>query len=208
MIKHVRLIFLISTLLITSTVNSKEPQSCDYLEYVNEIIEDFAKEMKTKYDLRYYGSGGSMPTDVEEIEAMFISYHHMTVDEARKVEINAIQDLIRRINSHEKIRPYLREYPFHQDRVGVSISFRTKTDDRPFDGSVALVFLAKNKIFYKAAEMKMSASIPMTRIDENNKWTTEIKPGELRETLTSLHEETYEEALKIAGITPHPHQKQ
>ena len=208
MTKHARLIvFLISILLITSSVNSKEPQSCDYLKYINEIIEDFAKEMKTKYDLHCYGSGGSMPTDVEEIEAMFISYSHMTVDEARKIEINAVQDLIRRINSHEKIRPYLREYPFHQGRVGVSISFRTKTDDRPFDGSVALVFLARNKIFYKAAEMKMSAPIPLTRINKNNEWTTEVQPGELKETLIPLLEETYEEALKIAGITPYLNQK-
>jgi hypothetical protein len=209
MTKHVRLIiFLITTLLTTSPIDSKESKSCDYLKYVDEIIEDFAKDMKNKYGLHCCGSGGSMPTDVEEIEAMFISYSHMTVEEARKVEINAVQDLIRRINSHEKIRPYLKEYPFHQGRVGVSISFRTKTDDRPFDGSVALVFLAKNKIFYKSAEMKMSAPIPLTRINKNNEWTTEVKPGELKETLTPLLEETYEEALKIAGIIPHATQKQ
>ena len=208
MIKYVRLIiFLITTLLTAPPVYYKESKSCDYLKYVDEIIEDFAKDMKTKYGLHCYGSGGSMPTDVEEIEAMFISYSHMTVDEARKVEINAIQDLIRRINSHEKIRPYLREYPFHQGRVGVSISFRTKTDDRPFDGSVALVFLARNKIFYKAAEMKMSAPIPLTRINKNNEWTTEVQPGELKETLIPLLEETYEEALKIAGLTPYLNQK-
>jgi len=194
-------------LLTASSVHSKESKSCDYLKYVDEIIEDFAKDMKTKYELHFYGSGGSMPRDVEEIEAMFISYSHMTVDEARKIEINAVENLIRRINSHEKIRPYLREYPFRQDRVGVSISFRTKTDDRPFDGSVALVFLTRNKIFYKAAEMKMSDPIPQTRINKTNEWTTEVKPGELKETLTPLLEETYEEALKIVGTTLHSNQK-
>lgn len=208
MIKHVKLVIFFITILLTgSAVYSKESKPPNYLKYVDEIVGDFVENMKTKYELRCYGSGGSMPTDVEEIEVMFISYNHMTVDQARQMEVHAIQDLLRRINSHEKIRPYLREYPFHHDRVGVSISFRTKTDDRPFDGSVALVFLAKNKIFYKAAEMKMSAPIPLTRINKNNEWTQELKPGELKETLTPLLEETYEDALKIVRTTSRPDKK-
>lgn len=120
---------------------------------------------------------------------------------------DAIQGLLHRINTHEKIRSYLREYPFNADRVNVSISFRTETDDRPLDGSVALVFLAKNKIFYRVAEMKMSNPIPLTRINKNNEWTKELKPGKLQEELIPLLEETYEEALKIVGIAPPPNQK-
>ena len=56
--------------------------------------------------------------------------------------------------------------------------------------------------------MKMSAPIPMTRINKNNEWTTEVKSGELTETLTPLLEESYEDALKIEGITSQPSQKQ
>ena len=107
----------------------------------------------------------------------------------------------------KKIRPYLREYPFNADRINVSISFRTETDDRPLDGSVALVSLVNNKIYYDAAEMKMSAPIPLARINANNEWTKEIIPGKLQEELVPLMEETYEEALKIVGTTPHPTQK-
>ncbi len=209
MIKYVRLIVLFIAILSTGlAADSKESESPPYLTYVDEIVRGFAESMKTKHKLHCYGSGGSMPTDVEEIEVMFISYSHLTVNDGRRLEIEAIQDLLTRINSHEKIRPYLREYPFDHSRVTISISFRTETDDRPLDGSVALVFSANNKIFYKAAEMKMSNPVPMTYMNKNNEWITEIKPGELRETLTPILEETFEEAVKIAGAPSNPSQKQ
>ena len=189
-------------------INANESKSPEYLKYVSEIIDDFVNDMEKKYELHCYGSGGDMPTDIEKIDVLFISYLKSTVADARKVEVAVIQELLRQINSHEKIRPYLREYPFGSDRVHISISFRTEADDRPLDGSVALVSIVNNKIYYDAAEMKMSAPIPLTRINKNNEWTKEVKPGELKETLTPLLEETYEDALKITGITHHPNQKQ
>src|SRR5690606_25794011 len=187
--------------------NAKEKQSPDYLKYVNEVVDDFVKKMEKKYQLHCYGSGGSMPTDVEKIKVLFISYNKYTIEDARKMEVDAIQNLLQRINAHEKLRPYLREYPFGADRVGVTISFRTKMDGHPIDGSVALVSLVNNKIYYDAAEMKMSEPIPLTRIHKNNEWTKELIPGKLREKLVPLMEEPYEEALKIVEAPPTPTEK-
>ena len=205
MIKRANLgVFFITILLTRSILNSNETKYPDYLKYVDEIVKDFSNEMENRYELHYCGDGGSMPTDVAEIEVLFISYRHSTVDEARTMEVKAIQELLQRINSHEKIRPYLREYPFNQDRVGVSISFRTKTDDRPLDGSVALVFLAKNKIFYKTAEMKMTAATPLIYTNEKNEIVKKIIPGQLEEALVDLMNEPYEEALKTVGTASEP----
>jgi hypothetical protein len=194
-------IFLVFTFFIGLSLNSKENKSPQYIKYVDEIVRDFVKDMEKKYKLHCYGSGGSMPNDVEKIDVLFISYQKSSLDDARKIEVAAIQELLQRINNHEKIRPYLREYPFDTNRIGVSISFRTKTDEYPLDGSVASIFLAQNKIFYRAAEMKMSDPITCTRLDRNNKPTIRIIPGELEEELVPLFEETYEEALKIVGMT-------
>lgn len=208
MIKRVKLIiFLTMALLTSSSLYSEESKPPEYLKYVDEIVADFAKEMKKKYKLHCYGDGGSMPTDVAEIDVLFISYSHSTVDEARKMEVNAVQELLKRINSHEKIRPYLREYPFSQDRVGVSISFRTETDSRPLDGSVAYVSIGKGKIFYYSAEMKMTAATPLTYMNEKNEVVKEMIPGTLEENLIDLMNEPYEKALKIVKAASTPNQK-
>lgn len=208
MIKYVKLVaFAITTLLMRHELHSEESRPPEYLKYVDEIVKDFAEDMEKKYQLYCYGDGGNMPNDVAEIGVLFISYQKSTVESARKMEVNAIQELLRRINSHEKIRPYLREYPFNQDRVDVSISFRTETDNRPLDGSIALVFLAKNKIFYKTAEMKPTAATPLTYMNEKNEVVKEMIPGTLEENLIDLMNEPYEEALKIVKAASTPNQK-
>lgn len=53
----------------------------------------------------------------------------------------------------------------------------------------------------------MSDPIPLTRINKNNEWTKELIPGTLQEEFIPLMEQTYEEALKIVGVTSHPNQK-
>ena len=195
------IVVLFSIVGIGNSMNAKETESPDYLKYVDEIIDGFVKDMKKKYNLNCYGSGGSMPTDVEKVNVLFTFYRKSTVDDARKMEVNAVQDLLQRINTHAKIRPYLREYPFGTDRVGVTISFRTKTDGHPLDGSVALVFLVKNKIFYHAAEIQMQEPTPLTYMNEKNEVVKELIGGGPREKLIPLMEETYEEALQIVETT-------
>ena len=208
MLKRVKLtVFLITALLTGPSLYSEESKPPEYLKYVDEIVEDFAKEMKKKHKLHCCGDGGSMPTDVAKIDVLFISYSHSTVDEARKMEVNAVQELLQRINSHEKIRPFLREYPFNQERVGVSISFRTETDDRPLDGSVAYVSIGKGKVFYYSAEMKMTAATPLIYMNEKNEVVEKLIPGQLEEELIDLMNEPYEDSLKIVGILPTPNQK-
>lgn len=188
-------------------MNANEAKSPPYLKYVDEIVDDFVEQMEKKYELHCYGSGGSMPNDVEKINVLFACYKKSTVNDARKMEVNAIQELLKRINSHEKIRPYLREYPFCTTRVGITISFRTKTDGHPLDGSVALVSLVKNKIFYDSAEIQIEEPTPLSYMNEKNEVVKEFIGGGPKEKLVPLMEENYEEALKIVGTTPDPTQK-
>lgn len=193
---HIKLIVAIFVL-IGSNLIAKERKPPDYLKYVDEIVGNFVDAMKKKYSLHCYGSGGSMPTDVEKIEVLFISYSNPSINEARKMEVNAIQELLHCINTHEKIRPYLREYPFNANRVGVSISFRTKTDTRSLDKSVAYVSIGNSKIFYYTAEIRMEEPTPLIYTNEKNEVVKEFIGGGPKEKLIPLMEEPYEEALKI-----------
>jgi len=186
-------------LVITMTglpLNAKENKSSEYLKFVNEISNSFAKEMENEYGLYCIGSGGSMPYDVEEIEVHFSASRTATIEETRKMEVCGIQKLLNKINAHEKIRPYLREYPFKADRVGVTISFGP-SDEYPHDGSVARVSLIKNKILYRAAEMRKEMTAPGADCrDPNN--IIEFPPRErIVERLVPLFEEPYEDAVKI-----------
>lgn len=143
-----------------------------YLKYVDQIISAFEKECAKEYKVTPSGSGGKMPKDIEEIAVDFRVYRTATIDEARALEVAMTEKLLKKINQDEKIRPYLREYPFTANRARVGISFHNKDQSFHTDGSVAYVSKIRNLIYYDAADPKT-------------------------EDLYNLRKEPYEEALKL-----------
>jgi hypothetical protein len=109
-------ILLILILLWHFPMQAKGYEPAEYLQYEVEIRKFFAEEMKKEFGLVCIGEGGSMPYDVEEIDVNFICYKRGTIEEARKLEIHATERLVKRINEHEKISPFLRERPFKPNR--------------------------------------------------------------------------------------------
>lgn len=146
--------FAIVILMVTMglKVNGKEHESPVYTQYVAEVTSSFLKEMYKEYGFESGASGGEMPHDVEEISVSLTAYRSATVEQARELEINATEKFVEIINAHEKIRPFLREYPFPPSRASVSISFRDpkKIKTPSVDNKVLFVFQAKNRIFYRA----------------------------------------------------------
>jgi hypothetical protein len=134
------------------TVNGKEDESPVYTQYVAEVTSSFLKEMNKEYGFECGASGGEMPYDVEEISVSLIAYQSATVEQARELEVKTTERFAQIINAHEKIRPFLREYPFPSGRASVSISFRNikKKKATHSDADVEFVFQARNKIFYQA----------------------------------------------------------
>jgi hypothetical protein len=174
------IVLVLFSLGIGVNVYSKEAKkdNVDYEVFVDDIVRSFAKEMKKESGLVCIGDGGRMPYNVETIAVKFIAYQKASIDEARALEVKSTERLLQMINKHEKIRPYLKEYPFVSNRINVSISFYKPDNEYFLDGSVAIVSQVKGIIYYDKVE-------PTT----TKKYATEE--------LVDLYKEPYEEALKI-----------
>jgi hypothetical protein len=168
-----------------------------YLKYEDEIVKQFKKEMRKKYKLECWADGGSMPDKVRSIRVYFNFPEKANVEQARKLEVIALERLSELINSHEKIRPYLAEYPFTTERLHLMISFEDENGRNRRDGSVCMVQQARNKLIYKTAVMKkefwpgtVDARDPKNIIKHPDRevWV---------ERFEYIHEEPYEEALRI-----------
>ena len=111
--------------------------------------------------------------DVEEIGLSLSTQKKLNLEQTRQLFISLIQNLLNKINSDTRIRPYLHNYPFTSKNLCLSLHFVDKKDDNvlpPYIGTVRLMF---GKVFYSLQSLK----------DEM--------------LFDQIHEETYEEALKI-----------
>ena len=118
-------------------------------KYVNEVIKKFEREAAEEFMIVATGSGGGMPFDVERISVDFTAVRRATIEDARRLVIALKEKLADAVNQHEKLRPYLREYPFSPLRAEVSLRFCQKDGRSYTDGSVCSVIVGKgDKIYY------------------------------------------------------------
>src|SRR5580700_8086975 len=109
---------MILTLLFEAKVSAKkanideDDDSPIYTRYVAEVTSAFLNEVYKRYGFECGASGGGMPYDVEKISVKLVAYQSATVEQARELEVNLTERFAQIINAHEKIRPFLREYPF------------------------------------------------------------------------------------------------
>lgn len=153
MVKRVSLfVWVVGVLtLVGQKMDAKEYKSPEYTQFVAEVTSTFLKEVYKEYGFRCGASGGCMPYDVEEISVKLLANQKATVEQARELEVRLTERFLQIINAHEKIRPFLREYPFPSGRVDVGISFRGKKKlPSNTDKDVLFVFQARNRIYYQA----------------------------------------------------------
>ena len=129
---------------------------------VHEIINDFEDWAFAKYGLNIFDFDASMVDDIKEIEIDFEVIGKTTVDEAREMFITINEKLTEMLNKHEKIRPYLREYPFARTKVRISVDFCDKYGNNNTDGSITCVLVGQNDvIFYMSKKINVYGYIDL-----------------------------------------------
>lgn len=164
----------------------KRPKPAIAGKFVDEVIKDFAPGAEKEFNIRASGFGAGMPFDVETIGARFISHRRVSVDEARGMIVELKEQLADIVNKHEKLRPYLREYPFSPLRAQISVSFKGPNDG-PFnqEGSVTFVIVGKgDQIYYHIENLKdpilepFEEAVKIVKSKQQNKICLEKKAKE------------------------------
>ncbi len=121
--------------------------------YVHEVTNTFLKIAKKEFGATCSGSGGGLPFDVEAITVYLHIKKKGTVEEGRDLFLKLTDRFVEVVNQHEKLRPYLREYPFTPFRANILLCFCDEKGLVHTDGSVAYVIIRKDKqICYKASK--------------------------------------------------------
>src|ERR1700722_6503805 len=164
-------------ILITLTFISCGGKSYTYL--ADHIFTAYGKEMKKKRGYWLEGTGGSMPND--DVRSFFMSFEGMRevdIPEARRLYVEVVEGLLKRVNCDETIRPYLHDYPSISKNTRIHLGFIDRNKNPVAENHIAFVFLVDGIICY---------SIYNPRIPD----------------FEIVYEEPYEEALKIVQDEQH-----
>ncbi|CCB87955.1 hypothetical protein [Simkania negevensis] len=93
----------------------------DYERIADRITAKTAKKLEKQKNLRLIGTGGGMMNDIQMMEMSFQYFQEVDLQKARELVVYAVKEYLTDINSNEKVRPYLHEYPFTAKNVEIRI---------------------------------------------------------------------------------------
>lgn len=159
---------------------------------IDQLLINFTEEMWETCGLSRWSIGGKMTHGIEEIGAKFTAFYPATQESARELQVFATEKLLKAINNNEKLKPFLKEYPFPASRIKMRICFRDKKYLNYSDGSMESIAFDGNEITYYH-----DLIIPRK--------TVEPKYFPVRTEV--LAKETYSEALKVVQNIPQSKRK-
>ena len=122
-----------------------EENSKQYETYVYEIAHSFATAMKEELNLQWIEWHGAFH-DYLEYGVGFYAFRHATLDEARALELAAINKYIEIIQAHEQVQPYLKEKSISTEDAGARVGIKfVQPNKRGYnDGSIDRVGISWN----------------------------------------------------------------
>lgn len=120
-------------------------------------ISSFASKMNGR-GFAVQGTGGAMMKNIEKVNMSFAIHKKVLIDEARIMIIGTSEDFLREINADEKLRPYLKNYPFDHKNLGFKIAFIDENNWMNETG-IACVMVVKDKVYYEVSNSKTNPLI-------------------------------------------------
>ncbi len=100
--------------------------------------------------------------DIQKINASYISFDRMTIEEARRLYVEVIEGYLCRYNQNEEIRPFLHDFPFTIGNLHVMIGFENEQRKHMDQGFVALMYVSKkHRLLYRAYDHEQEKFIDL-----------------------------------------------
>jgi hypothetical protein len=171
MLKKILISFLSCFIFISEMVSCRQPGRQFYGDKAFSILNKYSNFLQKTEGFEVFGTGGAMTTNVKSVFVSYVSNKNVGLEEARKIYISVIENLVKEYNNDKEIRPYLNDYPFTYNNIDLHISFKNKGN---YIGNKKIAFILKAKgiIYYDIFDEKLDDFI-------------------------DIYQEPYEEGLKI-----------
>lgn len=131
-----------------SAVDPAIHQGNEYEDEMDTLLASFSEEVYKKFGLSVWSIGGKWINGIKEVGAKFVLNQFVTNAEARQLLVEVTEKLLSAINSNEKVRPYLKEYPFPAGLLKLRFCIEKKGHNEFPDVRMESMTLNENLITY------------------------------------------------------------
>jgi hypothetical protein len=119
-------------------------------DLVHEILGKTSKKLEKKHRMKAMGTGIGMPAGIVEMLALsFEKTGPMSKDLAREVVIDCVQEMVNAVNTNERIKPYLKNYPFTAKNIEIAIFLIDKSGNEIYAPNIGVVSATNGEIEYR-----------------------------------------------------------
>ena len=122
-------------------------------QLVNITLDETAKMISKKYQLRPCGAGVSMPEGpIRWLTICFDTETTTTKEDLRKLLINSAQIVVNYISSNEEIQPFLKVRPFTVEHVQIIIYNHDRKGYNVYDPGISTAEISDMMLTYKTTD--------------------------------------------------------
>ncbi|MBA2369935.1 MAG: hypothetical protein H0V82_13105 [Candidatus Protochlamydia sp.] len=151
-----------------------------YEDEMDLLLTEFTEDIFKKFGLKVWSIGGKWINGIEEVGAKFVLNQCVTHDEARQLLIEVSKKLLSTINNNEKVRPYLKEYPFPPSLLKLRFNIEEKEYNSFPDVRIISMTLDENLITYVKEILHPLEEGKIFKKSEKVKLATELYPEALK----------------------------
>ncbi|MEI8124351.1 MAG: hypothetical protein WCG42_01190 [Parachlamydiaceae bacterium] len=151
--KKTRMYVLIFTILVCGTYfMSNRHTPSKYVIMAHQIRTDVAEKLSKRYNMRVIGVRGGMAGSVNVIGLSFQILGPLSKEKLREILVDCVEEFLASINANEQIRPFLKNYPFTEKEIDITIFVVDASGRNVYDPDVLVATAFIGKIWYNTED--------------------------------------------------------
>lgn len=140
--------------------------SADFAEVINQFSTQVQETFAKRYNAEVLAGDFGMLTWVTKPTLEFEIVGPFTKKELRVILIESVELLLVLINSNEKLRPFLKKYPYSPNEITIGISIVDKNKKTIYYPDIFSASFDRDKLYFHTLDKKNEYEYKTTEIEE------------------------------------------
>ncbi len=124
----------------------------EYVVIAQDLRADMAKKLSKRHKMRVIGISGGLADCVNVLGLRFEMTGPVTKERLREILVNCVEEFLAAINANERLRPFLKNFPFTSKEIEIIIFVSDKKGYEIFDPDIGVASAVNGKISYNTTD--------------------------------------------------------